>query len=428
MNEEKNIYYPAYLGEKAQYLARESNDCTIRFALFYQGYIHQDILIQAMKELVERIDILHASFEATNYKAKWKVNNDYDIKEAFAYYRIEGDIDGKVQEAMLHTIPFSGKMQVHCSLVSNDEASAIVFSVGHMCADGKDAIYLLEKLVELYNCILTGKNTATVSLKNGTRNPEQCCKDLTLKNRINLYSKPASDKKTEYVYADKEGGSPRILYHTISAELIMSARKKGKIYNASINDLLLTAFYRAAAWQLGFSDGQSMGIQSMIDLRRRIPKGDSLGVCNLSGSLPTELKNGVRGDFSNTLKEIVEQTTKAKNDPLAGLYDFPMMSGIFRVLSFSMIRKLGARVYGSATMGLTNLGALETENFTIGSLKVQNAILGAPLKQKPAFQVAVLGLNGGICLSSAAICTEHDSRAIRELLERIQYELEEFCG
>lgn len=113
-----------------------------------------------------------------------------------------------------------------------------------------------------------------------------------------------------------------------------------------------------------------MGIQSMIDLRRRMPKGDSLGVCNLSGSLPTELKNGVRGDFSDTLKEIVEQTTRAKNDPLAGLYDFPMMSGIFRVVSFSMIRKLGARVYGSATMGLTNLGALETENFTIGSLKV----------------------------------------------------------
>lgn len=65
-----------------------------------------------------------------------------------------------------------------------------------------------------------------------------------------------------------------------------------------------------------------------------------LGVCNLSGSLPTELKNGVRGDFSNTLKEIVEQTTKVKNDPLAGLYDFPMMSGIFRVNSTEMVKKL----------------------------------------------------------------------------------------
>lgn len=428
MKQVKSVYYPAYLGEKAQYLARESNDCTIRYALFYRGNIYQDLLFQATKELIERIDILHASFEAARYKAKWKVNTDYDVKEAFCYYSVQdADIKNKVDQAMLHTISFEGKMQVHVSLVSNEKESAIVLSVGHMCADGKDALYLLEKLVELYNCILEAKDTKSVTLKNGTRDPEQCCHGLTLKNRIDLYSKPASDHKTEYVYADKTGGNPRILHHTISSEVIAKARMKGKEYHASVNDLLLTAFYRATAWQLGYSEGQGMGIQSMMDLRRRMPKGDSLGVCNLSGSLPTELKNGVHGEFADTLKEIVEQTNKVKNDPLAGLYDFPMMSGIFRVLSFSMIQKLGAKIYGSATMGLTNLGALQVDKFSVGDKKPYHAIFGAPLKQKPAFQLAVLGLNGDICISSAVVCTEKDAQGIRELLERIEFELDEFC-
>lgn len=428
MNQKKETYYPAYLSEKAQYLAREQNDCTIRYALCYSGHIHSDLLFQATKELIGRIDILHASFQAANYSAKWVVNTDYDVKDAFHHYHVPNeDIQETVDKALLHTIQFEGKLQMHVSLVSNEKESAIVLSVGHMCADGKDALYLFEKLIELYNCLLEGKDTQSVVLKNGTRSPEQCCKDLTLKNRIDLYSKPSSNHKTEYVYADKTGGNPRVLYHTISSDVMTKVRMKGKEYRASVNDLLLAAFYRATAWRLGIAEGQGMGIQSMMDLRRRMPNGDSLGVCNLSGSLPTELENGVYGDFAETLQEIVEQTTKVKNDPLAGLYDFPMMSGIFRIFSFSMIQKLGGKVYGTATMGMTNLGALQADKYVVGGLKPQKAIFAAPLKQKPAFQLAIIGLNGDVCISSAGTCTEKDVQAIRELLERVQFELEEFC-
>lgn len=422
------LYFPAYLGEKAQYLARESNDNTIRLALFYKVQIEQELLCQATTTLIQRIDILHSSFETTDFKARWKINTEFHSKEAFTFWKTESDIRAKVHEAMLKSIAFDGKLQVHCTLISNNEESAIVLRVGHMCADGRDAQYLLEKLIEIYNCLSEARDVTLVSLKNGTRNPEQCSNGLSFKDRIKLYWGPSTGNKTEYVYADREGGEPRIMYRTLPAELVSQVRKKGKEYHASMNDLLLTALYRATAKQMGLSEGQGMGIQSMMDLRRRMPTRDSLGVCNLSASLQTELKEGVNGDFADTLKEIVAQTIRAKNDPLSGLYDFPMMSGILRVFSFSMIQKLGAKVYGSATMGMTNLGALNGEKLAVVGCMPCEVILGAPLKQKPAFQLAVIGMNEEICMSAMAVCTERDELAVHNLLEDIQVELEQFCN
>lgn len=428
MKSKDTAYLPAYLGEKAQYLAHESNDNTIRIALFYPRPLEPELLRQAAIELVRRIDILHAGFCAGWRTAKWKVNRTFQAENVFTACLVPSGIREKVHEAMLQSLPFDGELQLHCTLISDGSQCAIVLTVGHMCADGRDAVYLLEKLLELYRCLWDGGDTAQVPLKNGTRNPEQCCAKLTLKDRFRLYSGPASEPKTEYRYPECASGNPGIIYRTLPAELMSSARKKGKEYGASVNDLLLTALYRAAARQMELPQGQGMGIQCMMDLRRRMPDGDSLGICNLSGSMATGLKEGVNGSFSDTLKEIAEQTARAKNDPLAGLYDFPMMSGILRILPFSAIRKLGAKVYGGATMGMTNLGALNAANYAAEGVLPSDAVLGAPLKKKPAFQLAALGLNGAVCISVTAVCTAHDKRVINDLLKEIQTELECFAA
>lgn len=419
---------PAEIGEKAQYLARNAYDNTIRFALFYPAKLQPDVMRQATMELVKRIDILHTSFTAGIYRAQWKVHSDFNPEDAFTSQAKEENLMEAVYGAMLKPIPFDGKVQLHCTLISDQESSALVLTVGHMCADGADAKYLLEKLIELYNCLDAQGNPASVALKNGTRNPEQCCAHLTLADRLKLYHKPAGGAKTQYVFPDDAPGNPRIICEALSADLLAAARQRAKRYGASVNDLLLTAFYRAVAKQLALPDGTAMGIQSAMDLRRHAPDGDSLGVCNLSGSMSTSLESGVSGSFADTLKAVSTQTKRQKEDKLAGMYDFPMMSQVFWLLPFTTVEALGAKVYGSATMALTNLGALSPEKLAADGVMPTNAIFGAHLKQKPALQIAAIGMNGAVTLCSATCCTNTDEQAIRELYLLIKEELETFAG
>ena len=145
--------------------------------------------------------------------------------------------------------------------------------------------------------------------------------------------------KTEYRFADTDSGDPRLLHITLPEALMTVVRKKVKSYNASVNDLLLAAFYRSVSRQLALPQGQPMGIQSMIDLRRHISGGQSLGVCNLSGPLPTQLSCGVHGSFSDTLRELAEQTRQSKADSMAGMYGFSLIRFLFRFLPFGIIRR-----------------------------------------------------------------------------------------
>lgn len=67
------------------------------------------------------------------------------------------------------------------------------------------------------------------------------------------------------------------------------------------DDILLAACYRAYAALPSVDASAPMSIMSMMDLRRHCKNGESEGLCNMSGSLPTVLKEGVAGDFSDTL-------------------------------------------------------------------------------------------------------------------------------
>lgn len=55
------------------------------------------------------------------------------------------------------------------------------------------------------------------------------------------------------------------------------------------------------------------------------------------------------------------------------------------------------------------------------------ALFGGPMKKKPAFQLAAIGLGGTVTLCAATQCTDRDELAIRKLLEMIKAELEDFA-
>ena len=52
------------------------DDNTIRFLLYYPGHPAPELLRDAVRTLVERVDILHASFFSDSLGAHWHINND----------------------------------------------------------------------------------------------------------------------------------------------------------------------------------------------------------------------------------------------------------------------------------------------------------------------------------------------------------------
>ena len=73
MKRKTTFTLPAELEDKAQYLAKDSNDNTVRIALFYPGQLQPELMRLAVRQLVERIDILHAGFTAGMFRDRKSV-------------------------------------------------------------------------------------------------------------------------------------------------------------------------------------------------------------------------------------------------------------------------------------------------------------------------------------------------------------------
>jgi len=158
-------------GEKFQYLVHEYNDNTIRFVLRYPGLIDPDVLSEATKAVIAQVDILHGSFYNDALNAYWLIHGEYDESCYFQYIRTNGDPFVTAQSLSLLPILSDSKTQLRVYLVQSDAESAVAVNIGHLCVDGGDGKYLLNKLAESYNLILSNGSAEGLEIKNGSRAP-----------------------------------------------------------------------------------------------------------------------------------------------------------------------------------------------------------------------------------------------------------------
>lgn len=410
-------------GEKTQYIVHDFNDNTIRFVLHYPGAVDADCLCAATQALVGSVDILHASFFTDKLRAYWQVNQSYEESSFFQRIVTAGDPAPTAHCLALLPILPGGQTQLRCCLVQGPDASSLVLTVSHLCVDGGDGKYLLAKLAEAYDLLQASGSTQGLDVKNGSRAAEQIYENINRKELLSLLKNPISPVKSAFPYPTAAPGHPGMVCAYISAAAMAQARRRAKAQGATANDLLLAACYHAYAALPEVDPAAPMSVMSMMDLRRHCKNGESEGLCNMSGSLPTTLPEGIGARFSDTLAQIAAQTRAAKEDPLAGLEGMPLVHSAAHTLPMGLLLQIAGKVYGSISIGLTNLGNLDSGALALGGLAPTACVFGGPLKKKPAMQVSAISLDGACALSVVGQYTAEDVKALQTMLDRMAEEI-----
>lgn len=403
-------------GDQTQYLTHEFNDNTIRFIVTYSGHIHGQTLQKAAEMLVRRIVVLHSSFHVNVLGTKWIVNEEYAADDFTVIKKVSANVLDAAKEAALHAISYSDTVQIRCYLFYNESESALVFLVGHMCADGRDALYLLQKLIEIYHVLDAGGTGEEVLLKNGNRSIEQCCTDPDMLS-IDLQkikSENLNGIKSSYSYCTQEAGEPRLMECTIPANNIAFCR--GLVEGSTVNDVILAAYFRAYVRQMHLTEDTPVGIATMMDLRKYISDGHSDGVTNLSAPLNIDLPEGIGTDYRHTLYKVVKQTSAAKNNHGAGLDLLLVLKKFYQLVPFPLAIHLGRKVYRDMSIGLTNLGGIKRSSLNLSGCQADTFIFAGPMKKKPALQLSASGMDKAVCLCIVSVCTSQDQVQLEELL------------
>ncbi len=417
-------------GERGQFILRDFNDNTVRFVLNYPGIVDVDILRRAIKAVVESVDVLHGTFFTEGISAHWKLNDHVDESNYFLHVQTEGDPAVTANSLSLLPVYSEDKVQIHCTLVQSPERSSVVVRMSHLVVDGGDGKYLLGKLAEAYDLIARNGNADALVVKNGSRAPEKVYDNISKEDMKKLQrSSPSStDIRSFYPYANEEPGRNRLLLAKIPADVMNVARKKAKTVGASVNDMMIAAAYHAYAKMDAVDPAQPMSMNATMDLRRHCRDGESEGLCNMSGSFLTLLEQGCTGSFAGTLATVAEQTTKVKENPLAGLEGMPIVHSLARNMPIGLLLEIMGRVYGTAPVGITNLGNLNCADFALGGIVPDGGIFGGPLKKKPGMQISVISFDGECVLAVAVQCTDKDAALIRKTLDDMTGEIAAYAG
>lgn len=416
---------PAGAGEKMQYIVHAFNDNTIRFLLHYPGSLRADLLKQAVFSLVSRIDVLHASFAAGRMNARWHIHTVCP-DDCFTLLAVEDDPLEAGLEQALHPLSPSGAVQLCCILVQGAQSCVLVLLISHLCADGSDGKSLLQKLCEAYNLLFETGSCDRLDLKNGSRAVEQVYACLSRRERLKLLRDPRTNIRCVFPFPTAGVGRPVLLRRQIHASRMEKAHQKAKHMGATVNDLLLTACYYAYAETTGADWNSPVSILSMMDLRRHCEGGDSQGLCNLSGALSTALPEGVGSSFDETLRLIAEQTRISKNDPLAGLYGMPLLHSAAKGLPMALLLAVSKRLYGSMSLGMTNVGTIDCSTLQLGGLLPTEGWFGVPVKRKPGVQISIASFGGACSLGIWGYASDGDRPVLQQLQDGIADHVESF--
>lgn len=420
----------AELWDKVQYIFRNYYDRMIHASVIYDGEIDLDVLRKSIYRIVTHFPILRSTFHSSAINPHWEVNDDYTVEE-MAGKVICDDVQASALASLAKEISYKDKLQFEIVAHYSRGKSAISVLVNHMCLDGADFKYFICKIIEGYNLIAGGGNIEDLTLKDGSRSYAQIYKDMSEEDAEvakKLYKNIShTGVKNKFDFSDDKDCSTRFNFKKLSNETVQALKSKGKEYGATLNDVFMTAYARAISTRLAPSEDKRLVVTSMKNLRDHIDSENSESITNLTGFMPCILEE-LGESFCDTLSLVSEQNKHSKEDKFCGLYGIPLLALAFKLFPYSVAEfaiKLG---YENPLIGMSNIGIIPEDYVELAGLKCIDAFMTGATKFKPYIQLTSTTFKGVTTLCIAQKCSDEDERRIRELLDAIESQLNDFLN
>lgn len=399
------------------------NDRMVRGVFEYNCSINTEILSEVIDVFINDSPIMHSSFHRGFFNHIWKEHNikaedileihytDTPYKDAFSF--------------ILKVLPMDGNVQIKLGVFTDGNKTALAVITNHMYMDGGDLKCFMSSLCRAYNLRLNGENISG-TLKSGSRSYRTVYNDFSPKIRRKaklLFSNPTPrNTKVFPLSAEDEYDKSFIITRKISESKFDLIKAYGKQYGATINDMILAAYFISLHELGGFDKNEKITVSGAINLRRYMKDSERTGLTNHSSYIPYTL-NGLGKDFLHTLEKVTALSKACKNDPYTGLYGLPLLNFGYNLFPSIISDKLVKRFYNNPNIAISNIGILHEDSYVLDGIAPENAFLTGTVKYKPGIMVSLTTYKNQITLSMCCKGNEKDKDKLNELLMLIEEKL-----
>ena len=417
----------AEMWDKMQYLFRAYYNRTMHASYFYDGTINLDALKKAYVAVINEIPVLHSTYHNNFIKPYWVINEKFSTDDFFSFVETDDPIK-ELDDFMGYTVPANGKVQLRARVIRSNGKDILGVVVNHMCFDGSDMRYLNVKVVETYNKYVK-EGVLAPEIKKGTRSADQVYYKLSPEDQKiakGLYKNVSTvENKVIFPFADDDGTEKcRLVREKLYREDFLKMKAKGKEMGATINDVLVAAYFRALYKKID-TNGQSITVPCMYDLRK-YTGGASLGLTNMIGFMPATLSPDVGDTMEDTVKKVMVALKDAKADRFTGLYSLPLLKLAYAIFPH-FISEIAIRIgYTNPYIGMSNIGIINPNEFAFDGLSLVDAFYSGAVKYKPYMQLALTTFQNEITFSVGIRGNDKDAEIFKDFIVDVINEIKEF--
>lgn len=414
----------AELWDKMHYLFRDFNDRMVHLELHYDFEIDIDALKTVLICFLEKAPVLHSRFVDNHVSPYWEVM-PYKIDDVIKVYHPE-NMREEIDNFLTQYIPPESPLQIQVGVFFYEGKTALCMVENHMCMDGGDFKYFLSEFCSAYTKFVTEKKPP-VSLRSGSRSYDAVYSDFSKtqeKMARNLY-KNVCAKDTHRFPLTKPNDDDKsfIARRKLTEDTFMKLKDAGKRRAATINDLLLTAYFFSLYELADYKKNESVTISCAIDLRRHMKDNSDQGITNHTAFMQCNIPQ--RGeDIFETLRYVVNSSNKYKKDKFMGLYGLPLLKLGYRLLPHTASEEIIKIGYSNPLLAMSNIGILDHKALSLCENEPFDGYMTGAVKYKPYVLLSATSMRKEITMSMCVKGNEEDKKTVERFFDLFEQNIE----
>jgi NRPS condensation-like uncharacterized protein len=422
--------YPASSQDMMNFITRANADQQLHVVVSFPHRMDETRLAKALRQAMDREPVLGCRFVEKGNLVFWERRADLD-QLTLSQVIHTGDVQADLYEFVTHPTDPRVDPLIQARIFRSPSGDTLCLKVNHVVADGagtKEVAYLV---ADTYNRLEANPAYQPEPGKPGKRSQMAIFRQVGLTNLIHFRPRKLSLPPMPFSlpFVGVEGTGRNFTIRHLSVEDSRALKGYARVHQVTLNDLVLTALYRAM-----FSHGNPpadlpLPVQVSIDLRHFLPQGKKQPICNLSGALYPALIYTQGETLEQTLVKVHAQMEgwKSRQPGLTGamLIELAMLQGYAKAKQM-LSRMTTIRSNRVTPLLLSNFGLLDAKRLVFGDLKIDQAfvlgpvMLGHGLMLTASTYIDQLTLAMGYCMGNI------EQKQVEALLEQVQQELAAF--
>lgn len=414
----------AELWDKMHYLFRDYNDRMVHVKLQYDF----EIDIEALKTVIicffEKAPVLHSSFKDNHVSPYWIVK-PYRIDDVLEV-SYPDDVEAAADAFLTQEIPPDSDIQMKVAVFFKDGTTTLCMIENHMCMDGGDFKYFLKAFCKNYNDYVEN-GISPIDLREGSRSYDQVYNDFSkTEQRMarNLYKNVnAKDDHKFPLTPDSIRDRSFIAKRKISAEKLAQIKAAGKKRGATINDMLLTAYFYSLYELANYSPYEGVSISCAIDLRRHLKDVSDEGLTNHTAWMQCKVPE--RGqDIFQTLRYVMHSSNQFKQDKFMGLYGLPLLKLGYTIMPHAASEEIIKIGYSNPLLAMSNIGILEVDKLALCGHEPTDGFMTGAVKYKPFVLLSATTMRNVVTLSMCVRGNDEDRKTVERFFDLMEENLD----